>query len=160
MLTIEQIKEIVDEIQYRPDWEFHVGKYENSTITKGIIERSPWLQIRFFADDEMQHCRKWQLSFHMTPSEIVRTAWKAVLAAEEHEAAERFRYKGVMIYNPHFDVDALVEFAKGGNLTARDSKEKVVLIGDKRIVLTVDGNTLSARYAEDSFIMNSKVTEV
>jgi hypothetical protein len=145
MLTIEQIKEIVGEIQYRPDWEFHVG---GAATFFDVVTTNPFLQIRFFADGEMQHCRKWQLSFHMMPSEIVRTAWKAVLAAEEHEAAEQFRYKGVMIYNPHFDVDALVEFAKGGNLTARDSKEKVVLIGDKRIVLTVDGNTLSARYVE------------
>ena len=69
------------------------------------------LQIKFMDRDvvsgkmEMQSCRKWYLSAHSTTSEIVRTAWKAVLAAEEHEAAEKFTYKGVQVENPHLDVD-------------------------------------------------------
>jgi hypothetical protein len=140
MLSVDQIRVIVEQIEYRSDWMFRIGhdKYE----------QNPFLQIQFFADGETQFCRKWQLSPHMVKSEIVRTAWKAVLAAEEHEAAERFRYKGEMIYNPHVDVDALVDFYKGGNLTARASNEKVVLIGDKRINLVIKGDTVSAEFLE------------
>ena len=52
--------------------------------------------------------RKWRLSVHMTKSEIVQTALMAVLAAVEHEARERFLYKGKPIFGPHHDVDALV----------------------------------------------------
>jgi hypothetical protein len=51
--------------------------------------------------------RKWRLSEHMTKSEIVQTALAAVLAAEEHETREQFRYKGRAIFGPHFDVDGL-----------------------------------------------------
>lgn len=43
----------------------------------------------------------------MVKSEVVATAMKAVLAAEEHEARELFKYRGKAIFNPHIDVDAL-----------------------------------------------------
>jgi hypothetical protein len=51
--------------------------------------------------------RKWRVSMHMTRSEIVQTALKAVLAAEEHEARERFLYHGRAIFGPHMNVDRL-----------------------------------------------------
>jgi hypothetical protein len=53
--------------------------------------------------------RKWMLSPHMVKSEVVRTAYKAYVAAVLHEADEVFRYRGVPIYSPHYDVDNLVE---------------------------------------------------
>jgi hypothetical protein len=60
---------------------------------------------------ETQHGRKWILSKHMTKSEVVTTAFKAVMTAEEHEIREKFRYGGRMIFGPHFNVDALHEVA-------------------------------------------------
>lgn len=51
--------------------------------------------------------RKWLLSRHMTETEIVWTAFKAILTAIEHEARERFRYRGVAIADSHSDVAAL-----------------------------------------------------
>ena len=51
--------------------------------------------------------RKWFLSPHMTRSEVVQTAFMAVLAAVEHETREQFKYSGQSIYDPHFDVNAL-----------------------------------------------------
>jgi len=51
--------------------------------------------------------RKWPLSVHMTVSEIVGTAFKAVLTALEHEAREQFKYRGRPVYNPHIDVREL-----------------------------------------------------
>lgn len=53
--------------------------------------------------------RKWRLSQHMTKSEVIQTAFKAVLTALEHEARENFKYKGKAIFGPHFDVDKLCE---------------------------------------------------
>lgn len=53
--------------------------------------------------------RKWWLSQHMTKSEIVQTAFKAVMTAVEHETRESFRYRGQPIFGPHFDVDRLAE---------------------------------------------------
>ena len=53
--------------------------------------------------------RKWRLSPHMTDSEIVQTALKAVLTAYEHEIRELFKYRDVPIFDPHYDVEKLVE---------------------------------------------------
>lgn len=93
--------EALKEIEYR-DWKY--GIY-------GAIDYE-YLQITFFESGEKQYCRKWRLENRFTVSDIVRTAWLATLAAEEHEARERFKYKGKSIFGPHFDVDKLVELAK------------------------------------------------
>jgi len=53
--------------------------------------------------------RKWDISAHMTESEIVFTVWKAVLTFLEHEARENFTYKGKKIFDPHISVNALLE---------------------------------------------------
>jgi hypothetical protein len=52
--------------------------------------------------------RKWRLSTHMTDGEVVQTAFLATMAAIEHETRERFRYKGVSVFDPHYDIDKLV----------------------------------------------------
>lgn len=53
--------------------------------------------------------RKWILSPHMTDGEVVQTAFKAVLTALEHEAREKFKYRDVTVFDPHYDIEALVE---------------------------------------------------
>lgn len=55
--------------------------------------------------------RKWWLSPHMTASEVVRTAFMACLAYEEHELREFFTWRGARVFGPHLDVEALVEVA-------------------------------------------------
>lgn len=61
---------------------------------------------------EPQRGRTWLLEEEMTDSEVVLTAFKAILTAEEHETRENFRYKNAKIFNPHIDVDTLVELTK------------------------------------------------
>lgn len=56
--------------------------------------------------------RKWQLSPHMTDGEIVQTALKACLTAAEHEIREKFKYRGVSIFDPHYDIEKLVELRR------------------------------------------------
>ena len=105
-MKYEAIKKFVkDNIRYE-DWEFHV-KRKGQTIH---------LQIQFMASDpngtifrHRQYCRKWQLSTHMTPSEIVRTCHLAVIQAQIHEISELFKYKGVAIFCNHRDVEELVK---------------------------------------------------
>ena len=86
----------------------------------------PFLQVQFKAVDigcddispkRLQHCRKWQLSEFMTPTEIVRTAFLAVRQAEIHECEENFKYMEVSIYNPHRDVEDL-------RMAVREDKRK------------------------------------
>lgn len=64
--------------------------------------------------------RKWWLSEFMTPSEIVQTAFLAVLTAVEHEAREQFTYRGLSIFDPHYDVEQLFDLrAAPGALEVR-----------------------------------------
>jgi len=101
--NMDEIRGILAQIIYE-DWEFFLGENENC----------PYLQVKFTAKSiasgkmEMQSGRKWLLSPHMTKSEIVQTAFKAVLTAVEHEVRENFTYKKRRVFGPHFDVEALV----------------------------------------------------
>lgn len=80
----------------------------------------PFLQVGFWDYDASQtthvqnkktyqHGRKWMLSPHMTKSEVIQTAFKAVMTAMEHEVREKFRYKGKPVFGPHFNVDTLYD---------------------------------------------------
>jgi hypothetical protein len=87
------------------------------------------LQVRFAAPhsesgaDENWTGRKWRITPHMSDSEIVQTALKAVLAAEEHEARERFMYRGRAVYGPHLDVEQLWHLA--GKTDALDVRQPI-----------------------------------
>jgi hypothetical protein len=101
--TLETIKSIVSNVSFN-DWTFRVDTNADD---------SPYLQVLFIDKDritgaeEIQRCRKWQLSYYMVNSEVVRTAFKAVEAAMLHEVQEAFKYKGARVYNPHVDLDSL-----------------------------------------------------
>lgn len=56
--------------------------------------------------------RKWTISVHMTDGEIVQTIFKACLTAIEHEIREKFKYRGVSIFDPHYDIEKLVELRR------------------------------------------------
>lgn len=115
--TYDSIKAIVDEIEYN-DWDIVLEKDK-------VSGDRPYLQIQFMDIDHFtgepakQLCRKWYLSYHMTDSEVVRTAYKAVKTALEHERDETFKYKGVPLFNPHHDLNFLVEFAKKKRIDIR-----------------------------------------
>lgn len=107
MYTLQEIRDIVGECRFE-DWNILVR-------TDGD---RPYLQIHApngrDADTGLPMewtGRKWMLSPHMCKNEIVMTAFKAVMTAMEHEVRESFRYRGVAIFNPHLDPDALVAFA-------------------------------------------------
>lgn len=106
-MKFEQIKDFfAKNISYK-NWEFLI-KEKNGV---------PYLQIQFLGKDnfsgqeERQYCRKWQLSEWMTRTELVRTAFLAVIQAERHEIEEAFRYKGEAIFNSHISADKLAELA-------------------------------------------------
>jgi hypothetical protein len=99
--------DILQRVKFR-DWKFAVtcharGEYSLHVRFADRTEAFPY-------DAAWQNGRKWRLSVHMTESEVVQTALKAVLTALEHEAREGFEYRGVAIYGPHLDVEKLREF--------------------------------------------------
>lgn len=106
MRTLESIKELVNHIKFK-DWTFRVEDKNGC----------PFLQVIFMdkcsvsGKEEPQHCRKWTLSYHMVDCEVIRTAFKAVQTAMEHEVQEQFTYKGARIFNPHLNLDSLVDVA-------------------------------------------------
>lgn len=140
MIKTEWVKAL-REVEYR-NWDYGIYgaiDYEYLQITFETTEsdgtyKSLWCEInlghvhndRCYSDmpkykKVKQYCRKWRLENRFTVSDIIRTAWLATSAAEEHEARERFKYKGKSIFGPHFDVDALVEIAKSKeNLDLRE----------------------------------------
>jgi hypothetical protein len=112
--STKEIGEIIGKVEYK-NWTFHVV---------GDADRL-FLQVAFNGNCSKTGLpnnwkgRKWDLSRYMTKSELVQTAFKAVLTAEEHEAREAFLYKGRPIFEPHFDVDALWQIATTDNEDVR-----------------------------------------
>jgi hypothetical protein len=109
-MTIDQLKASVNRVEIPGKW-FVVGSmgkgfyvqigYEEKDIDSGAIET--------------QHGRKWYVSSHATPSEVIQTCLKAALTSAEHQVREHFRVDGVLPYGPHMDIEALVELCKGGS---------------------------------------------
>lgn len=110
----DRFRDVLSRIAYK-GWVFNLG---------GDNGRH-WLQVEFYvsaldaqghAEPGVQKGRKWLLSEHMTESEIVQTAFKAVLSAEEHETREQFLVEGVPVLGPHFDLFALAALSSCGLL--------------------------------------------
>lgn len=105
-IDMTRLRSILSEVSYK-DWtlDFRLDPHRNL---------APYMQWRFNArcarsgECTEQAGRKWYLSPHMTESELVLTAFKAALAAEEHECRELFCYHGHCILNPHVSVQALI----------------------------------------------------
>jgi hypothetical protein len=62
----------------------------------------------YTGEPSMQIGRRWFVSVECTPSDVVRTAFKAVATWAEHEARETFKYRGVRVFGPHLDIDGKV----------------------------------------------------
>lgn len=104
MITLDQVKQIVAQVSYK-DWQFFVE----------LLGTGYYVQIKFMEKDAYtgkvveQHGRKWYISSHTTPDEIVRTCFLAVMIASEHEIRETFAFKGKNLFGPHIDLEALHE---------------------------------------------------
>ena len=98
-MTKEDIQEILGYIKYKENFSFYLGEDYIQLHEKTTCNRTdkPYLSKG----------RKWKWSQFMTKSEIVTTCMKAVLQYEEHEARENFKYNGLSIFDPHYDVDKL-----------------------------------------------------
>lgn len=103
MLYQKDMVDILDRLTLPEGWTIRLTRKGDGFI----------VQILFFAMDSdtgehtEQRCRKWYVSSHATVSEVVRTVYKAGLAALEHEFSETFKYRGVPIYHPHRNVEEL-----------------------------------------------------
>ena len=96
-------------------------RYKNARFVLHWTADDPdrWLQVEVTVDDVRQRGRKWRLSAHMTDSEVVQTAFAAVLAWEEHEAREAFHFRDIPVFSPHFCIEDLVALARYAHFDAR-----------------------------------------
>jgi hypothetical protein len=113
--SIVEFSQILAECTYK-GWDFEVTEQSNGET---------FLMLRWMGECAdtgkllPQSSRKWKLSPWMTKSEVVQTAFMAVMAAEEHETRECFKYKEQAVFGPHFDVDDLAELVRRGRKDVR-----------------------------------------
>lgn len=106
-LTLEQIQTVLENIHFK-DFSFIVEP----------IDGGFHLQLRVREIDvstgvsNLMHGRKWFVNEYADRNSIVRTAFKAVLTWQEHEARELFKYQNSSIFGPHLDVEDLVVLSK------------------------------------------------
>ena len=110
MLKARDIRSIVALCTFG-DWEITIGTGLPPALRPYLQVKDPKGRCNTSGKPAPWHGRKWDLTYHMTKSEIVQTAFKAVLTAVEHETRENFKYRGEAIFGPHFDVDKLVDLA-------------------------------------------------
>lgn len=93
------------QIQYK-NYEFHIISKSSSIFLLQSRFHAP-CNFRIGDEQKIRTGRKWYVSPYATKSEVIRTAFKAVLTCEEHETREQFKYNGQSIFSPHIDVDQM-----------------------------------------------------
>lgn len=95
-MKLEDVLGLLERIEYR-DWSWRVGP-AGPNLAIWVAFQAP--------DPETGHVteqlgRPWLITPEMDASAIVRTAFLAVLTAEEHEIRENFRFCGEPVFGPH-----------------------------------------------------------
>lgn len=98
---------LLDLIEYKGGSGWRVGTMGHGTYIQHYQFLPDCTSEEYPDTAEKQHGRKWYISPHATRSEILQTALAAVLAFEEHEARECFRFRGNRLYGPHIAFEAL-----------------------------------------------------
>ncbi len=102
---IKRVNEILSKITTPPSYPIFLGNDK----TRVYLQIKSETKCNVTGNPIAWTGRKWYLSLHMTDGEIVQTALKACLTAAEHEIREQFKYKGQAIFDPHWDIEKLVE---------------------------------------------------
>lgn len=120
MQTIGSVKNLVEQISYKRGWSFICetkgdGFYLQVSVSADAdISISPFTGKR----EPWKGAKHW-ISRHACDSEIVGCIFGAIQQAEMHEMREWFKFKSRSIYNPHFDVHKLADFARISNMSFR-----------------------------------------
>jgi hypothetical protein len=80
--------------------------------------RNGWhLQVTYNEADidtgklEQQYSRKWFIADEATESDVVDTAFAAVMRSYDHVVQEHFTYKGKRVFSPHFTIEQRLAMA-------------------------------------------------
>lgn len=112
-MNVNQVRLILMDVNYK-GWLFEVVEDSNyfstfsPSTTSCEFQGPARLNIRFPVKDsttgkpiELTFSQGILIHPSMTEQDILGMIFRCIQAAEMHEAAEQFRFKGVMIYNPH-----------------------------------------------------------
>jgi hypothetical protein len=128
---IEVFETYLKDVRYR-DWDVNVlMDGERAYLQIGFWEFDNTISMHDRHAKTYQKGRKWTLSPYMTKSEVVQTAFKAIMTAEEHEIREKFTYRGKTIFGPHFNVDMLAEMCEQEALDVRQDSTLTPTLSQK-----------------------------
>jgi len=116
-MSFEELTKILAKISYK-DWKFRVLKKGDGYLVQAFFNAPCTVNG---GESTVQPTRKWYVSRWACESEVVRTVFKLVSAAELHEREENFKYMDAVIFDPHRDVK---ELAKLNKLDVRKPKTK------------------------------------
>lgn len=106
-MTPQEAREILVLVVY-PDYTFEILERNGE-----MFLRACYTENDINTDEpEIQKTRKWHVSKHAIKSELIQTAFKCILTSAEHRVREHFKYRGELIYGPHFSADELYGLLK------------------------------------------------
>jgi len=108
MKDFDDFADVLERIEYPG---YHINLYSNRAETFLVVECSEGT-CNVTGKPQGWKGRKWRLSPFMTDGEVVQTAFMAIIAANEHETREKFTYRGVSVFDPHYDIEKLVALRK------------------------------------------------
>lgn len=111
MSFLSRLSEIRKRIELPNNWQLFIGQDDQRWYFQIFCEG----RCNVTGRDMNWSGRKWHLSKYMTDGELVQTVLKACLTAAEHEIREQFKYRGVSIFDPHYDIEKLVELRSDPN---------------------------------------------
>ena len=114
-MTYAELQSWVSDIKFN-DWQFKIAP-DGSSYYLQIVNTCGKDNVT--GEPIVWTGRKWRISVWMTKSEVIQTAFMAVKAALEHEAREQFKYKGESVFDPHYDIEALVELRRSERMEKR-----------------------------------------
>lgn len=112
-MTNVELKQIIDNISYKPGWTILLNTIERPFIQLSVDETSDATLDSVKRDGTRIAWKsgKRYISQFMCRQEIVGLVFALIKDAELHEVHEWFRYRDTSIYNPHLDPDILVDVA-------------------------------------------------
>lgn len=120
---LDTVQDIISCISYKDPEIWHIRAARDLTDPAGRV----YIQIHHWRRDSTaanQYQAGWgqggkrYLSPHMVEGEIVRQVFSALLAYEEHEVREWFKWNDRAVFGPHISVAALWEVS--GRLEVRE----------------------------------------
>jgi len=116
-VRLRQLRETLANIKIF-DRRFEVREVEIPDRDEGEVEAGFLLQVVYEEADivtgkvETQRSREWYLWEGASETDVVHTAFAAVMRSYDHVVQEHFMYKGVRVYSPHVDIDERLAIGK------------------------------------------------